>query len=451
MSFYSLLYDSFALPLASVARRRRYHRLRRFLERSQWWPAERLLEFQWAELRKLLEIAFRSVPYYQRKYAAAGAHLEDIRCWDDFRRLPVLTREEVNRHREELFPVDFRGRRLPHATGGSSGEPVRFYRTWESYDWRLAATHRAYSWSGCRPGERTLYLWAAPLPTQSRWTDWKNRCQAWLERRLVVPTWVQHEQLWHEAYRRALRFRPRYLVGYVSSLVGFARFLAKQNLQLPPLRAVIAAAEALTPTVRSFLAQVFEAPVFETYGSREFMSIGAECEYHAGLHLNVENLVVETVRSDGLPFGEILVTDLHNLGTVFIRYAIGDAGRLSDRQCPCGRGLPLLGSVEGRLADLLELPGGRTVSGLFFVHLLKELPEVLQYQVRQEAPDRVTILLVLARELEPASRALLESELRKVLGPTPFEICNVARILPGPTGKLQPVVRLLGSTSESPL
>lgn len=442
MSAYGLLYESVFLPLASIARRRQYHRLRVFLERSQWWSSERLREFQWTELRRLLEIAFRSVPYYQRKYAAAGACFEDIRSWDDFRRLPILTREEVNQHREELFPAGFSGPRLPHATGGSSGEPVRFYRTWESYDWRLAATHRAYSWSGCRPGERALYLWAAPLPASSRWSAWKSRCHAWLERRLVIPTWLQHEALWRQAYERALRFRPSYLVGYVSSLLGFARFLAGRNARVPTLRAVIAAAEALTPAVRSFLFQTFGVPVFETYGSREFMSIGAECECHSGLHLNVENLVVETVCSGEDQPGDILVTDLHNLGTVFIRYAIGDAGRLAARPCPCGRGLPLLESVAGRTADLIELPGGRTVSGLFFVHLLKELPEVLQYQVRQEAPNRIALLLVLSRDLADSSRALLDSELRKVLGDTPYEIRTVARIPTGPSGKHQPVVGL---------
>ncbi len=445
MSLYSLLYDSLFLPLAAAARRRRYHQLRAFLERSQWWPAERLREFQWSELRKLLEIAFRSVPYYRRKYADVGARFEDIRSWDDFRRLPVLTRAEVNRHREELFPADFRGRRMPHATGGSTGEPVRFYRTRESYDWRLAATHRAYSWSGYRPGERTLYLWAAPLPTVSRWAAWKSCCHDLLERRLVIPTWLQNEALWQQAYQRALRFRPRYLVGYVSSLLGFARFLARRRARMPRLCSVIAAAEPLTPAVRAFLSETFDAPIFETYGSREFMSIGAECELHCGLHLHAENLVVETSSREPDQPGDILITDLHNLGTVFIRYAIGDAGRLADRPCACGRGLPLLESVDGRTADLIELPDGRTVSGLFFVHLLKELPEVLQYQVRQEEPERLTLLLVLARELSAPSRALLESELRKVLGETPYEIRSVARIPPGPSGKHQPVVGLRAS------
>ncbi|MGB9605600.1 MAG: hypothetical protein ACPL88_06955, partial [Bryobacteraceae bacterium] len=256
VSLYSRLLEAVVFPLGSMARRRSYHRIRPFLEQSQWWPTDRLLEFQWGELQKLLAVAFRSVPFYQRKYARAGARLEDIRTWDDFRKLPVLTREEVNQFREQLYPVSLELERMPHATGGSSGVPVRFYRTWESYDWRLAATHRAYSWSGCRPGERTMYLWAAPLSSQSRASRLKDRAHAVLQRRLLVPTWLQHDALWQAAFRKARRFHPRYLVGYVSSLVGFARYLEQHRLSLPSLRAVITAAEPLAPGVRSYLAGI---------------------------------------------------------------------------------------------------------------------------------------------------------------------------------------------------
>lgn len=442
MSLYSRFLQHVVLPAGSLARGRNYHRLSKFLEQSQWWPAERLREFQWGELRKLLKIAFESVPFYQRKYAAAGARLEDIRTWEDFQRLPILSREEVNQYREELFPASLKAEKLPHATGGSTGVPVRFYRTWESYDWRLAATHRAYSWSGHRPGERTLYLWAAPLPSHSRWADLKTRLQAVIERRLTVPTWLQNETLWQQAYQKACGFRPRYLVGYVSSLLGFARYLENRGLSIPSLQAVITAAEPLPHPVQRYLSEAFRAPVFQTYGSREFMSIGAECERHEGLHLNVENLVVETGAPAPDQPGDILVTDLHNLGTVFIRYAIGDAGKLAARACSCGRGLPLLESVDGRIADRIELSGGRTVSGLFFVHLLKELPEILQYQVRQESAERVRLLLVVSRELSASSRSLLDSELRRVLGNTEILIQVVPEIPVGPTGKHQPVIGL---------
>src|SRR6185369_5170593 len=145
---------------------------RRFLEKSQWRSPEQIREFQWTALRKLLAHAFGSVPYYRQKYTDAGVQLEDVRSWDDFRRLPPLTREEIRDHREELCSTKYKGRLLPHATGGSSGVPTRFYRTYESYDWRTAAKDRVYTWSGWRLGERSIYLWGAPVGPVPRVQTW---------------------------------------------------------------------------------------------------------------------------------------------------------------------------------------------------------------------------------------------------------------------------------------
>src|SRR5437588_1126864 len=168
-SRYSQLLERVLLPVYYSWRGRSYARHRAWLEQSQWWTAERLADFQWSELQKLLRHAIETVPYYRQKYAAFGVcSAEDIRTREDFARLPPLTREEVNLHAGELCSTAFRGRLLPHATGGSSGQPTRFFITGESYDWRTAIAARAYSWSGARPGERTLYLWGGPVKAPAR-------------------------------------------------------------------------------------------------------------------------------------------------------------------------------------------------------------------------------------------------------------------------------------------
>src|ERR1043165_760508 len=154
MSMYCRLYERILVPAHNILRGRQYIRYRSLLKTSQWWGYEELRAFQWHEVRRLLDCAFTSVPHYQEKYRRCGARLEDIRTWEDFAKLPPLTREEVNTFREHLCSTAFRGKLLPHSTGGSSGVPPRFYRTYDSYDWRTAAKDRAYSWAGLKPGER---------------------------------------------------------------------------------------------------------------------------------------------------------------------------------------------------------------------------------------------------------------------------------------------------------
>ena len=413
---YTRLLESVLLPAYDRARGRRYVERRVFLERSQWWSAERVREFQWTELKKLLRHVFASVPYLRRKYRAAGIAFEDLRGWDDFRRLPPLTRAEVNAHGPDLCSTGYQGRLLPHATGGSTGAPTRFFRTYESYDWRTAAKDRAYSWAGWRLGEPAIYLWGAPVGLVSRRQAWKMRAYEAIQRQRIVNTFSQSDELWNTVYSRALKFRPVLLVGYVTSLEEFAAYLQRTNRAIPGLTCAIAAAEPLYDDTRRRIEQGLGVPVFNTYGSREFMSIAANCECRDGLHIHAENLVVETQDPGGNGPSEILVTDLHNYGMPFVRYESGDLGTLADTSCRCGRGLPRLTAIEGRVLDALRTADGRTVPGEFFPHLLKEIPELAQYRVEQKSIDRIVISVVLTGPLSDRSDTLLRREIGRVFG-----------------------------------
>jgi phenylacetate-CoA ligase len=232
------------------------------------------------------------------------------------------------------------------------------------------------------------------------------------------------------------------MVGYVSSLERFAEFVLRAKLQLPPIRAVIGAAEPLFEVTRATIESAMQAPVFNTYGSREFMSVAGECERHAGLHVNAENLLVETERP-GSDSSEILVTDLHNHGMPFVRYRTGDAGRLLNGTCACGRGLPMLGAIDGRVLDVLRSADGRTVPGEFFPHLLKDVPEIVQFQVEQKTPAHIVITAVLSGALSDKSAALLNGEVAKVFGTaTRCELRQVDEIRALPSGKRRVTVGL---------
>ncbi|HEY7291831.1 MAG TPA: hypothetical protein VH583_18475 [Vicinamibacterales bacterium] len=440
---YARFLESVLLPAYDRVRGRQYVERRAFLERSQWWSADNIRAFQWGQLRRLLAHAFASVPYLKDKYRSAGIALEDLRSWDDFRHVPTLTRAEVNAHGAELCSTTFQGPLLPHATGGSTGAPTRFFRTYESYDWRTAAKDRAYSWSGWRLGERALYLWGAPLGSTSRRRALKVRAHEALQRQLVVNTFAQSDLLWNDVHARARRFRPALVVGYVSSLAAFADYLRRTGRTVPGVVGAIAAAEPLVADTRRQIEHGLGAPLFNTYGSREFMSIAAECEQRNGLHIQSENVLVETRDRGARAASEILVTDLHNYGMPFIRYETGDLGVMADGACACGRGLPRLACVEGRVLDALRTADGRTVPGEFFPHLLKEIPELAEYRVEQRRIDRLVISAVLREPLSDRSARLLRDEIGKVFGVgTSCELEPVANIPKLPSGKHRVTVGL---------
>jgi phenylacetate-CoA ligase len=433
---YPRLLDSVLLPAYDRARGRQYVERRTFLDGSQWWSEERVREFQWTELKKLLTHVFASVPYLKQKYRAAGIALEDLKGWDDFRRLPPLTRAEINAHGPELCSTAYKGKLLPHRTSGSTGSPTLFFRTYESYDWRLAAKDRAYSWSGWRPGVPSLHLWGAPFGAVPWFQALKTRTYEAVQRQLIVNTFAQTDALWDDIYSRALKFKPLLIVGYVSSLEAFADYLRRTKRTVPGVTSAIAAAEPLFDDTRRRIEEGLGVPVFNTYGSREFMSIAAECDCRNGLHVHAENLVVETRDQNTTEPSPILVTDLHNWGMPFVRYEGGDLGRMANTSCPCGRGLPRLTAIDGRLLDALRAADGRTVPGEFIAALLMNVPEIAHYRVEQKSLDRLVISAVMNRPLTEPSRQLLRGEIAKTFGPgTAWELQPVTHIPKLSSGK----------------
>jgi phenylacetate-CoA ligase len=194
----------------------------------------------------------------------------------------------------------------------------------------------------------------------------------------------------------------------------------------------------------------FGPGVFETYGNREVMLIAAECEAHEGLHLSMENLIVELIVRDGDShraaqpgeLGEVVITDLHNYGAPFIRYLTGDlAVQHPSPRCGCGRSLTRLQAVEGRTTDTLRDAEGRLVSGLFFNVLFASLADkVRQFQVVQRKNRAIELRLVPTPSFEDGLLDRLRDHCRVHIPGVELRTEIVSELLPDAGGKLRVVV-----------
>jgi len=141
----------------------------------------------------------------------------------------------------------------------------------------------------------------------------------------------------------------------------------------------------------------------------------------------------------------VLVTDLHNYGMPFIRYGLGDLAVLDDSACPCGRGLPRIQRIEGRVFDALRTSDGRIVPGEFVAYILKDLSDIAQYRVEQDAPDHLIFYLVLRARLSEKTIDFLRTEIESVFnGKMKWEIREVAEIPKLASGKRRLTVGLAG-------
>jgi phenylacetate-CoA ligase len=448
----SYIHRHLLLPaFETVLKGRKVFRYLAELERSQWLTRAELGALQFSALQRLLTHAFANCPYYREEWQRLGLAPERFRTIEDFSHWPVIGREVILDHRQRMRAQIPGMRLIQKSTGGSSGVPLHFDLDTDSNDRRTAAWHRGYDWAGAGPGTKQVYLWGVPLGQRPWWKRCKDELYNRFLRRLVLSSFDLSEERVPLFLRQLNRYRPDVIVAYTNPLYAFARALEQRSLRPFSPKSIVVGAEKLHPFQRELIERVFRAPVFETYGSREVMLIGAECERHEGLHLTAENLLVEVLDDEGrsTPAGEegnVVLTDLYNYGMPFIRYANGDRAVAGWGTCSCGRGLPLLHKVVGRRLDVLHTPDGRKIPGEFFPHLLKDFAAVKRFQVIQEEADRIQLRAVLRDTWNEVDRAKLDGEVRKVLGPRArFDFIPVVDIPLTPAGKLHVVVNRIGT------
>lgn len=389
-------------------------------ERNQWLSGDEVAELQWQKLKRLVEHCWREVPYYQRRWKALGVCPDDLRSFDDYARLPILTKAEVRANFDDLHAPSLRANLLYKSTGGSTGEPLRFGYTRESYERRTAVMWRGYAWGGARMGRRMLYLWGMYIGDPSLTHRIKERIYHAAFNRCMLNAFLMSEARMPEYVARFNQYRPEVVVGYAGPLLRMAEWILEHKAAVHRPEAILSAAEALHAAQREVIEKAFGCPVFNTYGCREVMLIASQCDRRDGLHLSADHLRVELdslqASRSGEMIGEVVLTDLHNYGMPLLRYVNGDLATSADGPCECGRGLPRLRQVDGRKLDTLRTPDGRLVPGEFIVYAFLSVDRVRHYQVVQRELSALDVYLVPDTGFDESNREQIRHELTKAVG-----------------------------------
>ncbi len=395
-------------------------RILKELERSQWLPYETLRARQQERLRQIVRYAALHSVYYQRIFREQRFDPEhfDLKA---FAALPLLTKSMIRSSTDEILSREFPRESLGvHRTGGSTGVALTTYFDDGWREFRAADTLRADQWAGCFHGMKIASLWGnPPLPK-----TFKQLVRAFLiDRFIYLDTIDLNDRTIREFIARWRRERPEILFGHSHSLYMVARYVLKHGIRDLRPRGVISTSMMLIANERQAIEAAFACKVTDRYGSEEVSLIACECEQHQGMHLNIEHLYIEFLRPDGTAAspgeeGWIVITDLFNRGMPFIRYRIEDIGVPSDRRCACGRGLPLMERVTGRVADYLKRCDGSLVAGVSLVErTLTAIPGIEQMQVVQASAGEIVVNVVRAPDFTAATERVLLEEFRTVFGP----------------------------------
>ncbi len=414
----------------------------------QWRSEDEQVALQQKRLEQLLTYVNTCIPYYRDLFKEIGFHPSDFianpAC---FRQLPLVTKDIVRQNHDRLITTEpaRQGGLIRTKTGGTTGEPLWFMQDRAYDDYRTAHIFYQMMLSGWQLGQPQGWLWGHVLAGPgSQTTPTIARFKNWLVSRFDSNAF----NLTPESMRRfaaQLERHPDTVVwSYVSTMYRFAQFVQDGGRPIK-LHAVYTAAEPLYEYQRQFVQNVFHCPVFNSYSSVEVGHIACECDRHDGLHVLMRNCYLEVLR-DGQPVpdgeeGEFILTNLTNWAFPLIRYKIEDGGKKRARPCPCGRGLPMLEVVEGRIIDSFKTRDGGKVWGAFVVPMVPTLGKVKQYQIVQKSLDLIVLRIIPAGPIDERRLAEIEQACKINLGEQVSVQLEYVDSLPStPTGKHRYVV-----------
>jgi phenylacetate-CoA ligase len=409
------IYSALPIPLQHAcvtAQGARYHHWRyggifreylAMLKRTEHLSAKELAEIQQAEINRLRRFAVTHVPHY-RKCGTAG-----------------FTNKDQIRERPEDFLADTLPPRalIPWQTSGTTGKPLTVYYSPEAMQKMWAFVEWYRNTAGVGKGDRRCQFTGKMIvpanqadSTKIFWRhDWANHAL------LLSAVHLRPENLPFYAAAVA-RFQPVYLCGYPSAIAVLADYYRQSGQCAPRLKAALTSAETLLDHQRRAIEATFATRVYDQYGQAEMQSFWSECE--AGrMHAHPLAGVTEILRGDGTPaapgeIGEVVLTGLVNDAMPLIRYRVGDTACFSAESCPCGRSMPVIAEVGGRLDDIVYTRERGFLGRLDPV--LKGVPHIVESQIEQESLDVLRVRFVPTGRFRAEDLAVLEGNLRARVG-----------------------------------
>lgn len=407
------------------------------LERERWTD-EQWRRHRADRLADVLAVAHRHVP----AYAGAGRIADDP--FDELATWPLLQKASLRADPERFIRTDAPRRLIREHTSGTSGTPLTLCIDRPAYrEWYALSIARWRHWYGVTRADRWGIvggqLVVPPGATEPPYWVWNAA-----SRQLYLSAYHVGARTAADYVRAIERHRVTYLLGYPSTLHALADACRRAGIVPRPLRVVIGNAEPLLDHQRSAISEVFGCPVRETYGMAEYVAAASECD-HGSLHLWPEVGVVEVLGEDDRPLeagrtGRLCCTGLLNTTMPLVRYLVGDAGRLAPpgSGCACGRTLPVLEAVEGRVDDLVHTVDGRVLGRLDPV-FKGDLP-LAGAQIVQEELARFRVLVVPAPGYGPDVARVIAGRLRDRVGDVRVDVEEIEALPLGPNGKFKAVV-----------
>ncbi|HEY8500334.1 MAG TPA: phenylacetate--CoA ligase family protein [Clostridia bacterium] len=412
------------------------------LNKTQFMPTDEIINIQKEKLSKLLLHCVNYIPAYQSFKEMVP--LIEKNPTEALIHFPILTKQQVN-DRQDIFilPGIDKSALIANRSGGSTGQPVRFFIDRPTSENSEAARWRALSWWDISIGDKCLMVWGNPLELNNHQKLIYNMKERFLKNIIFVSAYSLNPKSIHNYARTINTAKPEYFYGYASALYLLAQLIIKSNIQIKHRpKVIVSTAETLYDFQRKTIEKAFQCRVINEYGARDAGIIAYECK-NGKMHISAENMIVEIVGIETKKpvkpgqSGLVIITDLNNYSMPRLRYQLGDIAALSDSGCGCGINLPLIENVEGREDDIFVSLDGNYVHAVYFCNLARSYPSIKQFQIIQKTRHDLLLRIIKSESFIESEIMTYINEIYKVMGRINIDIEYVDAIEPAASGKIR--------------
>jgi len=369
------------------------------LSKHNYLPTHEIRAIQAKWLIKLLKHCRENIPWYSDKFRTYGVNTDGSDPFSELEKLPILTKSEVRNNHGDFCISGASKSSIKFSTSGTTGEPLHAYTSPSQWVIEQAVIWRQWKWAGYRFRDKIAVLRSyTPRPGQPLIKV--DRLRNWA----YFSVFHMDDESINKYVDFLIKWRPRFLRGYPSSLMLIAQHSLRHGWKMPSLQAAFSASEMVPETLRENLRAAFGIELFDHYGQAEITCMFHDCEAHAGMHIDWEYGFVELVPSNDLGEYKIIATNLHNTAMPLLRYDTGDIIEGNWERCKCGRSSPIVRKIRGRSDDFIITNGNEKMSTVNLYTYFSKLDGIARFQLVQDTAGALKVLLRLIDQRQQHER-----------------------------------------------
>lgn len=394
------------------------------------------IKYQKEKLAHVINIACNSIPYYKELELNFSDKNFD---YSDFQKIPVLTKETIRNESNLLLNRDYHkmSQVYKNTSGGSTGEPVTFFRTKRQTAHGMVNYYLALCLNGVDINDVSVDFWGAERDMYN--PEAIFNLSSWLHNLFTLNTFVINDNIIESYIQRLNSIKPKFIKAYVHSIYDISKYINKHNIKINFKPVIHCTTGPLYSEMRIEIEKAFnQARVYNYYGSREVSAIASEIVGSDDMYVLYDNVFLEILDKNDQPVkkgeeGEIVVTTLNNYYMPLLRYKIGDRGIKGD---DLDFGTLKIRDVLGRTLGVIHKKDGSKIDGQFFTTLFFDKKGIKQFQLIQKTISNLQLKIVKAEDFNAEELKAILERIKKELIDVEIDVSFCEQINLTSTGKI---------------